>query len=87
MVKAAGESFVGEEEVLGGGDGGVVVGYGVDEGGEGGFDAVELSLDDGVHGLRNALWGVVEVVFSQDTTRNKQDICKVLKRHVQSFLA
>ena len=33
LIEGEGEGFVGGEKILGGGDGGVVVCYGVDEGG------------------------------------------------------
>ena len=49
LLDAFCELVVGGEEVEGGGDGGVVGGYGVGEGVEGGFDAVEAGLEEGVH--------------------------------------
>ena len=52
MVEIASKSFVGGEQVLSGGDRRVVTCNGVDEGGEGCFDTVELGLDEGIHDLK-----------------------------------
>jgi len=49
LFETFGQLVVGGEEVDCGGDGGVVGGYGVDEGVEAGFDAVELGLEGCVH--------------------------------------
>ena len=49
LFETALEVIVGGEEGVGGGDGGVVVGNGFGEGGEGGFEAVELGEEDLIH--------------------------------------
>ena len=49
LLDAFCELVVGGEEIEGGGDGGVVGGYGVGEGVEGGFEAVEAGLEENVH--------------------------------------